>query len=99
MYTQQKVTKKKGLHTHDLPNILSRKIRTFLHKMKNDKELEIPNVYSNLCECGNMYMGQKHCFMETRVTVNTITFTSVPCFVTPESRQRNSVTGISSCWK
>jgi hypothetical protein len=62
-------------------------------------DLGTPHIYSILCECGSMYLGQTRCFMETRVNVHTIAFTLESCFITQESWPRNSVTGISSYWK
>jgi hypothetical protein len=72
---------------HGLPSILWRKISTLLHTKKDDMDLGTPDIYSTLSECGNTYLGQT-CFMETRVNVQTIAFTLVSSFTTPESWPR-----------
>jgi hypothetical protein len=44
-----------------------KKIPSFLRPVKDHMGLETPGVYSMPCECGQVYIGQTGCSIETRV--------------------------------
>jgi hypothetical protein len=44
-----------------------RKIASFLRPFKDDLRLKTPGVYSIPCECGQVYIGQTSCSIDTRI--------------------------------
>jgi len=45
-------------HSIKSAGLLPRKISSLLRLVKDDQGLRIPRVYSLLCKCGQVYIGQ-----------------------------------------
>jgi hypothetical protein len=57
------------MYRHNIKSVglLLRKISSFLWPVKDDLVLWTPGMYSVVCECGQFYIGQTGCSVETRV--------------------------------
>jgi hypothetical protein len=59
-----RVLSKHNIKTVGLP---PQKLSSFLYPVKDHLALKTPGIYSILCECGKVHIGETGCSIETRV--------------------------------